>query len=250
VSEKPVYVYGVIATANAGSMPAGGVEGSAVRVVEDGDVAALVSDLEATTLAAAREVRAHWRVLEHASADTTVLPVRFGTVLAGDDAVRDELLAPNAGRLAALLRDLEGRVQMSVKGTYAEDGLLRGVVAASPAVAALRARIAQMPSDAAYYERIRLGELVAGEVERVRAQDTAFALQMLEAHAVAAHADPATVPDAAFNLAFLVERDALDAFGAAVGALIEEFGERVAVRYVGPLVPYSFAEAQLAAGGA
>jgi gas vesicle protein GvpL/GvpF len=248
MSEGAVYVYGVVAAADAGSISTAGVEGSEVRPVKHGALAALVSDVRGGALAAAREVRAHWRVLDRACAQATVIPVRFGTVMEGDDAVRDLLLAANAERLGALLGELEGRVQVTVKGAYAEDALLSGVVAGSPAVAALRERLRGLPGDAGYYERIRLGEMVAAEVDRCREHDAAHALAELEPLAVAARAETAGGPDAAFHLAFLVERDLLDAFSAAVGSLAEELRDRIAVRYVGPLAPYSFADADLAAG--
>jgi hypothetical protein len=195
-------------------------------------------------------VRAHWRVLEAASAQATVLPVRFGTVMADDEAVRTQLLTDNAQHLAGLLAELVGRVQVSVKGAYQQDELLRGIVAASPAIAALRKRIQGLPADAGYYERIHLGELVAGEVERRREEDAARALARLEPLAVAARSEGTGTPEAAFNLAFLVERKRLDEFSRAVTDLIDELGERVTVRYVGPLAPYSFADAELEAGAA
>jgi hypothetical protein len=250
VSAGAVYVYGVIPAADAASVSHTGVEGSPVRTVGEGDLAALVSDLAGGALAAAREVRAHWRVLEAVSAQTTVLPVRFGTVMEDDDAVRTQLLSANAERLAAHLKELTGRVQLTVKAVYRQDELLRGVVAASPKVAALRKRIEDLPQDAGYYERIRLGELVAAEVERRREEDAARAYARLEPLAVAARSEGLGTPDAAFNLAFLVERERLDEFSAAVTALIDELGDRVAVRYVGPLAPYSFADVELAAEAA
>jgi hypothetical protein len=245
----PVYVYGVLAAADAASLTITGVEGSPVRAVQSGDLAALVSDVAGGALAAAREVRAHWRVLEAASEQTTVLPVRFGTVMEDDDAVREHLLANGAERLNALLQQLTGRVQLTVRGTYAEEALLRGVVAGSREVAALRERVRSLPEAAGYYERIRLGELIAAEVDRQRAADAAHAYERLVPFAVSAH-EEATGADGAFHLAFLVERDGVDAFSGAVAELIAELGDRVAVRYVGPLAPYSFADAELTAGAA
>jgi Gas vesicle synthesis protein GvpL/GvpF len=246
VSQGAVYVYGIIAAADAASMSHTGVEGSPVRTIDEGDLAALVSDVAGGALAAAREVRAHWRVLEAASAQATILPVRFGTVMNDDAAVREQLLAANAERLGSLLKELTGRVQVAVKGNYRQDDLLRGVIAASPTVAALRKRIEGLPEEASYYERIRLGELVAAEVERRRDEDASRARARLEPLAVAARSEGPGTPDAAFNLAFLVERARLDDFSAAVTDLIGELGERVDVRYVGPLAPYSFADAELA----
>jgi Gas vesicle synthesis protein GvpL/GvpF len=248
--DAKVYVYGVVSGSDRATVSVGGVEGAEVRTVEHAGLAALVSTLEADALAAAREVRAHWRVLEEASKSATVLPIRFGTVLDGDDAVRQRLLEPNGERLAELLAELDGRVQLNVKGDYDEQHLLREVVRASPAVGALRDRVQGVSETAGYYDRIRLGELVASEVARRQEQDAARALEQLEPLAVTARVEQPSSASAAFNLAFLVESGEVDSFSEAVGRLREELGERVALRYVGPLPPYSFAEADLSAGTA
>jgi len=248
--EGTVYVYGILPVSEQDALSVAGVKNSGVRTVRHGDLAALVSDFEGRALKAAKEVRAHWQVLEEASARATVLPVRFGTVMESDIAVREQLLAPNAERLVALLRELAGRVQLSVKGDYDQEQLLRGVVTGSPDVAALRERLKTLPDDAGYYDRIRMGELVASEIERRREEDQGLALERLEPLAVSARAEALTTPEAAFNLAFLVHRDRLDQFSAAVRGLGEEIGERIRIRYVGPLPPYSFADLELTAGSA
>jgi hypothetical protein len=245
-----VYVYGVLSASDQAAVTVGGVEKAEVRTIEHAGLVALVSTLETDSLAAAREVRAHWRVLEEASKGATVIPVRFGTVMEGDDAVRERLLGPNAEGLTGLLRELAGRVQLNVSGDYDEDALLREVVLASPAVAALRERVRKLSETAGYYDRIKLGELVAAEVGRRREQDTALALERLEPCAAATRVEEPSTPNAAFKLAFLVESGAVDTFSEAVGALREALAGRVALRYVGPLPPYSFAEADLSAGAA
>jgi hypothetical protein len=243
-----VYVYGVLSGADLAGVSVGGVEGAAVRTVEHAGLAALVSTLRADALAAARELRAHWRVLEEASKGATVLPVRFGTVMESDAAVRQRLLEPNAERLTQLLGELAGRVQLNVKGDYDEDRLLRNVVRTSPQVGALRERVRTLSDAASYYDRIRLGELVAAEVAARRQQDEALALARLEPAAVRARTETVSSQTGAFNLAFLVESKEVDAFSEAVGALRAELGARVELSYVGPLPPYSFAEADLSMG--
>jgi hypothetical protein len=235
-----VYVYGVVDAADADAMP--------VRVVREGGLAAMVADVRAGSVQAAKAVREHWRVLEAAVETATVLPLRFGTVMADDQTVREELLGANAAHLSGLLDELRGRVQVTVKGTYAEDGLMRGVVAGSPAVKALRERLKGLSDEAGYFERVRLGELVAMEVERHREADTNHALAALGPLAADSRVEAAGTPDAAFNIAFLVERDRLEAFDKAVGSVAEHLGDRIAVRAVGPLAPYSFADAELATG--
>jgi hypothetical protein len=248
--DDAVYVYGVLRSSELRSVSVAGVEGSEVRGVEHGGLAALTSRVTGGALAAAREVRAHWRVLDEASKNATVLPVRFGTVLESDDDVRARLLEPNADNLAALLEEIAGCVQLTVKGDYKEDALMREVVRRSPAVAELRERIRSLPDAASYYDRIRLGELVAAEVAGRRSDDTRQALETLRPQAVAAKEEEPTHPNAAFNLAFLIEREKEPAFSKSVGDLADELGDRVDLRYVGPLPPYSFAEADLSAGSA
>lgn len=239
-----VYVYGVVPASERASVPDAGVAGAEVRTVEHAGLAAIVSDLEDDSLVAAREVRAHWRVVEAVAAVATVLPVRFATVLAGDRAVVDGLLAPQAERLTALLRSFVGLVQLAVKGEYDEEALLREVVRDTPAVKALRERVQTLSEAAGYYDRIRLGELVSAEVGRRRERDQHTALAALSPHAEAAKANEIRTPNGAFDLAFLVARDRVDAFGPPVQELSEALGERVRLRYLGPLPPYSFVDEQ------
>ena len=120
----------------------------------------------------------------------------------------------------------------------------------TPAIAAMNRELRKLPKEAGYYGRIQLGEAVAAEVDRRRAEDTGFALDRLAPLAVASRSEALSAADAAFNLAFLVDRDRIDGFSKAVADLAREFGERVSIRYVGPLPPYSFAEMELTGSGA
>lgn len=239
-----VYVYGVMA-AGGRSLPVSGVQGVTVQTVEHDGLAALTSELKDGGLAAAREVRAHWGVLDEASKTASVLPTRFGTVLADEEAVRTQLLEPNAEHLRELLAAVTGRVQLNVKGDYEEEKLLPELVKQSPAILALRDKLRGLSGDAGYYDRIRLGELVAGEVERRRQADTEEALDLLGPLAVDSRQEPPAQPYTAYKLAFLVERERQDEFTSAVNRLSAAHAGSVTIRYVGPLPPYSFAEADL-----
>jgi Gas vesicle synthesis protein GvpL/GvpF len=249
---RAVYVYGIASATERTDVQAPGVGAShaGVRRIVHRDVAALVSDVDGGPLAATRELRAHWRVLEEATSRTTVLPVRFGTVMEGDEAVVEHFLAPRHDQLAAQLAELAGKVQLTVKASYEEEPLMRGVVESSPAVAQLRERVRGRPEAATYYDRIKLGELVAGEIEQARERDTALVLGRLEPLAVAARTEPPSTPDGAVNTAFLVERSRVEEFSRAVAGLESEVGDRMKLRYVGPLPPYSFTEEQEAAAWA
>jgi hypothetical protein len=110
----------------------------------------------------------------------------------------------------------------------------------------MRQRVQGMPEAAGYYDRIRLGELVSAEVERRREADSALVVDRLAPLAVASRTEGASTADMAVNAAFLVQTDNVDAFSAGVTELIDQLGDRMRIRYVGPMPPYSFADSETA----
>jgi hypothetical protein len=117
---------------------------------------------------------------------------------------------------------------------------LRAVIARSPAIGRLKAEVDALPEAASYAKRIQLGELVSSEVERQRERDAALVLERLEPLAVASRTESASGLDGAVNAAFLIERDGIDAFGAAAVTLAGELSGRISLRSIGPLPAYSF----------
>lgn len=240
-SRPALYVYGV--TAATSIPPVDGVDSAPVRVLPHDGLVAVVSSIDRTELRAA-DLRAHWRVLGHVFEHATVLPVRFGTLMESEDDVRDRLLDANRDRLAELLRTMDGLVQLSVKGRYDEDVLLREIIRETPAVLALRDRADR---SGALADQIALGQRVEQEIEARRARDAAAVRFALEARAVAVREEKVSHPDA-FNVAFLVARDDMDLLGEAIPGVRAELGDRVTIRYVGPAPPFSFADTELGAG--
>jgi hypothetical protein len=185
-------------------------------------------------------MRRHWQVLETVAEHATVVPVQFGTAMAGEDTVAAEFLAPRRQSLDAQLAAFDGKVQLTLKGTYDEAVLLRSIIDGSPAVAQLRERVRGLSEAAGHFERVRLGELVSAEVDQARARDVEALHARLDGLAVATSREPASGLQAAVNSAFLVERGRTAEFARAVDAAAEELGGRIELRLLGPLPPYSF----------
>lgn len=237
-----VQVYGVVGAASAPSTPVDGT-----RHVTHRDVVAVVGDVGPDPRSAARALREHWRILDRLVDETTVLPVRFGTAMTGDDAVVDEFLAPNHDGLAAGLEQLAGKVQLTVKGTFDEQALLSDVVASSPAIARLKEEVDALPEAASYAKRIELGRLVASAVEQAREREGDRVIERLAPLAVASRREEVAGRDGAVNAAFLVERERVDELARAVAELGAERAPRVSLRCLGPLAPYSFTHDDVAA---
>jgi hypothetical protein len=72
---------------------------------------------------------------------------------------------------------------------------------------------------------------------------------VLQPSAKASCVESPSASESAFDLSFLVQRGQQSAFGKRVQALAKDVSERIDIRFVGPLPPYSFAEGNLEVGG-
>jgi hypothetical protein len=245
----PVYVYGIIPAADAGNWPETpglGEPRGTVRVVAEGDMAALVSDLPPDhTPGRLEDLEAHRRVLSEAIKHGTTLPMRFGTVMDSDDVVRERLLERHAPELSDVLRNLDGHVQMTVKAFYADNALLEDVMAAQPELARESAALAQRPAAEARAARVQLGELVAKAVEARRAEVESALSNRLSPLAADIRVEPPTSDRVAFSAHLLVHRDRRGALDDEIRRLGETLAGVLAFRYIGPLAPFSFADLSL-----
>ncbi|MHA6794065.1 GvpL/GvpF family gas vesicle protein [Pseudonocardia bannensis] len=238
---NPTYIYGVIRSDAAvpedlvGLGPSGEVE-----MISHGDLTALVSDVPMDRPLGTRDdLFAHERVVDTVAASATVLPMRFPAVVERH-AVVDELLAPHHDHLAAVLDDLDDRVQYTLKGRYEQDVVLREVLADDPEIRELQERVRELPEDASYYDRVRLGELIVEELQARRDEEGAVLVERLAPEAAAVVANTLAAPDDVVNAAFLVERSHQQRFEDSVEKLGAELAGRIRLRLLGPLAPYDF----------
>lgn len=236
----PIYVYGVVA--GGVPVPAGtGIDGNRIRLVTGDGVAAVVSELrESAPKLGRKAMTAHARVLELVIASQTVLPMRFGVVIEDDAGVRERLLDAHRHHLIEQLQRLEGRVELSLRATYEDESLMREIVNEEPEIRAMREAIRGMPPAATYFDRIRLGELIAAAVEDRRRRDTAEIMSILSPLAEEFQLSEPRHERTALNAAFLTVRDRIGAFDEAVDNVGRQQQNRMRLRYTGPLPPHSF----------
>jgi hypothetical protein len=246
-----VYVYGIIPAANAGEWPgAPGVGGpdANVRALVNGELAALVSALPPGHTPGRREdLDAHRRVLSLAVERGTVIPLRFGMVMEGEDVVRERLLDRHGPELTKLLWTLDGHLQMAVRALYAEGALLPAAVEGDAEIARLSAAVQGRSEIESRPERIALGERVAAAVDARRAQDEQVLLDQLKPLATDLRVEPPESERVALNAQLLIRRDRRAELDEAVRDLGSSLEGYLGIRYIGPLPPYSFSELSLEA---
>ncbi|MDT0613123.1 GvpL/GvpF family gas vesicle protein [Streptomyces lancefieldiae] len=248
------YVYGI----TAGSHPplpegVGGVGDPprTVRILKEGELAAVVSDAPEGLRPKRRELLAHQNVLGEVGEAGCVLPMRFGSVAPDDKAVT-AVLAERAEHYRERLGALDGRVEYNIKANHVEEAVLHHVMAENPEIRAL-AESNRRSGGGSYEDKIQLGELVAAAVKGKEAEDATALERALEPNAEAVSVGPESTGWLA-NVSFLVGRDSAEEFLAAVERVRREM-PHLEVRVNGPLPPYSFVEpgpsepAGTAAGG-
>jgi hypothetical protein len=171
--------------------------------------------------------------------------MRFGIVMDDDEAVRRRLLVRHATELSDVLHRLDGHVQMTVKAFYADDALLKEVLATQPDLAHETAALAQRPEAEARTERVRLGEMVAKAVEVRRAEVESALVNRLSALADDVRVDAPNSERVALNAHLLVRRDRRAALDQEIRTLSDALAGVLAFRYIGPLAPFSFADLSL-----
>ncbi|MFD0311591.1 GvpL/GvpF family gas vesicle protein [Streptomyces sp. NPDC127119] len=235
------YVYG-ITSSSLPSLPDGtagvGEPALPVRVIKEGDLAAVVSDAPEGLRPKRRDLLAHQNVLAEAGTGGPVLPMRFGSV-STDDAAVAGVLAERAEHFKERLDVLAGKVEYNVKATHDEEAVLHRVMSENPEVRSLT-EANRSAGGGSYDEKLRLGEMVVAAVKNREAEDAAEIQQALESAAASVSVGPESTGWLA-NLSFLVDRDAAETFMDAVEE-VRKSHPHLDLRVHGPLPPYSFVE--------
>lgn len=241
------YVYGIVPT-NLTSPPSG-LDGARVSAVHVGDLVALASELPEAEYDSARiEARladldwlspraiAHDAVVSWASDQGGVVPFPMW-VLYRD---RTALEAGLGDRVSEFHRALErvtpGR-EYSVRVFAFKDRL----AALSPAVAQLESEIEKASPGQRYLLERKLDSVRQNEAREVSASVSSSIHGELAQHALGAVTEPAPKSAAILNAAYLVSREAPEAFQAKLTDLIHKF-EPLGFRFefTGPWPPYHF----------
>lgn len=188
-------------------------------------------------------VLAHERVVSALLPETTVLPLKFGTLFSSETALRQALLA-HRSRLEDALARLQGAREWGVK-----------LFAAPPHADIAPAGAPPVTRTGAAFFRRKRDEEEAKHVARARVErgvlDSHHRLAAHARAAVSASLHPAPVHgqpgEMAFNGAYLVGTDAEPAFKATIAGLAREHeGAGMRFELTGPWGPYHFAGETLA----
>lgn len=239
------YLYGVTHSqpfvGDGSKFQAQGIAGRPVRVIEQGDLAAIVSDSPSDQYDITLDnVTTHENVVEEAMQRTDVLPVSFGTVAHSDQEVRERLLQQESDDLHEQLMHTKNRVELGVKAIWDQDALFAQIAAEDSDIQALRNEIVGTTPEETYDLRLELGELTDAAIQRQREQDSAAILDALSPLAVDTRTNRLMTDMMIVNASFLVDKNQVQAFTDQVNALRQAYAGKITFQFVGPLPAYNF----------
>jgi len=244
------YIYGVISSSNETAWGISGLGNfSPMYTIAHRNLSCIVSDYPERDFGSmskeevVRGLLAHQVVVERVMKKHTVLPVKFGTVLATSDEVQ-ELLSRGRQQFVDTLGWIHDKVEVEVAATWDTEQVLREI-STEPEIMRARDVTASGPGQRSLEERIRLGQMVKASMDRRRDSYRERMISFLKPVAVDVQPNALVSDEMVMNVAFLVERANQEEFDSRVRQLNDLFHDQINFRIVGPLPPYSFATVEV-----
>jgi hypothetical protein len=243
MQQEGKYVYCVISTCqdrNFGPTGIGG-EDEDVTTVGIDDLAMVVSNHPLGRLAVNSDnMLAHEKVIEEVMREYTVLPVRFCTIAASADEIRN-LLFKRHRQFKNLLKDMDHKVELSVKGFWVDmDAVYREITSRRSDIEELKQKASQLKGDDGMRIRIEIGKLVADALKTRKDEEAEKAIRTLKGAAFDYKINDTAGDEMFLNAAFLVGAGRDREFDNMMEELGETYKKQARFSYVGPLPPYNF----------
>lgn len=238
------YLYAIVDAPSRPDYAFSGIGDRPVYALIDGEVAAVVSDIEEIKIRPERRhLAAHQQVLRQLMAVDTVLPMAFGTIANSSKAVSKMLKTYHAS-FVEQLQQMRGKVEMGLRIALDAPDIYEYLIDQSPEIMALRDDLV-LRGGGSHNDKIELGQQFAQLLEETRAASFEKIEGLLAPSYSAIQANAVKGEKEIANVAFLVERDKLAEFEQKVERAADQFDDRFTFQYSGPWAPYDFVHIEL-----
>ena len=236
------YLYAIVAGSADRVYGACGIGGSVVYTISDGRVAAVVSDVPNGKIRPERRhLAAHQEVLKRFMEESAVLPMSFGIIANGPNAVR-KLLSRNRDALLGQLERVAGKVEMGLRIAWDVPNIFEYFVNTHPELRVARDRFLGSHREPTQEDKIEVGRMFDRILQEDREAHTETVEEILSPRCDAIKSNPPRDEREVANIACLVERDAQKRFEDGVFEAAHLFDNNFAFDFNGPWVPYNFVE--------
>jgi len=222
-----------------------GIDGREVYTLSFEGISALVStlphkgfdDLPKETLL--RNLTVYQSVIEQVMNEHPVIPLKFGSLLEGDEAVI-YILRRGKEAIVQNLKEMEGRIELDVAAFWPDLKAVLAEIGQTDEIKALKEDAAGKSEEDVLKMQIRAGKQVKTLLDQKReacqSEIMAPLLEIAEKHCIHSLMDDSMI----MNTAFLVQRENASRLEEIVKDLDSRYEDRITFRIIGPMPPYSF----------
>ena len=239
------YIYGFVSTNERQSLGFMGIDRGEVSIFPCQDVSAVVSDLPFTPFSSLPKetlilnLAVYQAVIERVMKDCDIIPVKFGTMIEGEEELKMVLKNGN-GQISENLKQMEGKIELNVAAVWSDFETVLKEIGEEKAVKRLKEEAASKAPDEVFAVKISVGKLVKESLDKRKEECASFILDVLKKEAED-HRPHAMMDDSMIvNTAFLINKDKQTVFEKKVEELDSHYQDKINFRIVGPLPPYSF----------
>lgn len=212
------------------------------------DVSLLACQATDPILPKRENLLSHQKVINRAMEQHPVIPFSFGTILSSKENVR-LLMKHLYPQFQQLFPQLVNKIEVGLK-VFAKQEWLEKELQENAQLLQLSERVNNQSQDAAFYERIQLGEAAQKFFMNLEQSIKEHVYNPLATVAVSAKLLESNAERLLFNAAFLIDREQEAQFDQLVNDLYESHAEKVEFQYSGPWPAYNFINIRLKVEGA
>ena len=243
MAKEGQYVYCIIESNEGRNFgPIGmGERGDIVSTIGFNDISAVISSSPMTKYVINREnMTTHEKVIEEVMNDYTVLPVRFCTIAASAEEVRN-LLRRRQSEFKGLLRDMDNKVEMGLKGLWKDvSQIFNEIGEKNQEIRKLKKKAEERAGKGNNTLKIDLGKAVKEALENKKTDETRSVVKMFKRTAIDVKTNDVFGDSMFTNAAFLIDRTREKEFDFLVEDLAKKYDDRAKFKYVGPAPPFNF----------
>ncbi len=239
------YIYCIIETnqdRNFGPIGIGG-RGDEVLTIGYENLSVVVSNHPITKFVVSREnILAHEKVIEEVMKEfDSVLPVRYGTVAASTDEIRN-LLDKRYREFITMLQNMDHMIELNVKASWTNmSSIFKEIDQESKDITGLKKKLNEVNKENKHEIKVEIGKLVEKAIEQKKEDYADEIVGELRYSAIEFKMNK-TYGDAMFlNAAFLVTKGHEIEFDNIMDDLSEKFKDKIKFAYTGPLPVFNFA---------
>jgi len=245
MTQEGKFIYGFISTKEQKNLGSIGIEEGDVYFFPYKDIVAVVSDLpfiqfnslsKETLL---RNLAVYQAVIEMVMKGHHIIPMKFGTVVQGEEDLK-KILEKSYGRINANLKEMENKIELDVAALWSNfDSILREI-GEKEEIKRLKEEALTKPPEQVFEIKVQLGKLVKDTLDKKREQCASQLSDVLKKDAANYRSHAVMDDSMIMNTAFLIDKDRQETFETKVDQLDKQYNGGINFRIVGPLPPYSF----------